>query len=134
MAKELYDLLGGVPHACLAGLEFYKPTPQDVAAWAIFETKLRQRLKKLKLKIRRFPNLAAWAEDENALQHRLGRYSPADGSRPSKVLAHLEDGDGGRLKGLHKFDVALRKTIGTKTSVYAKSQVEADRTLKRLLR
>ncbi|MFD2608071.1 hypothetical protein ACFSR9_01270 [Deinococcus taklimakanensis] len=134
VATELYDLLGGLPHACLVGLGFYKPTPQDEAAWAIFKTKLRKRLKRLKLKTRHAPHLAAWAEDENALQHRLGQFAPADGSRPSKVLAHLEDADGGRLKGLHKFDVALPKTIGTKTSVYAKSQVEADQVLKRLLR
>ncbi|WP_133162071.1 hypothetical protein [Deinococcus aerius] len=134
LAGELLELYGGVPHACLAGLGLYVPKPQERALWSLAEPNLRRALT-TPMASSVAPVLTEWLVNPAVLQHRLGEYSPADGTHTQLVVEILRAADCSHLHTLKKFDVPVPSRLGTSTTrVYARSQVEAEKALSQVLK
>lgn len=135
LAEELLSLYGGVPHACLAGLDLYKPKPLEKTLWTIAEPELRRRLGADPTASVAAPVLTRWLADPSVLQRRLGEYSPADGTHTHLVVGTLHTADPTPLHALEKFDVPVPSRLGASTTrVYARSQADAEMALAQLVR
>ncbi|WP_146160690.1 hypothetical protein [Deinococcus arcticus] len=135
IAAELHALLGGVPQACLAGLELYTAKPMEKALWTSIEPELRLLLKTDPAAPVKAPVLFAWTTHPDVLQHRLGEFKAADGSTTALIAGALHSADEPALHALTKHDVKVVVAgRASTTRVFAATTSDAERALRRLLR
>ncbi|GGB54947.1 hypothetical protein [Deinococcus soli (ex Cha et al. 2016)] len=126
LAAEIFELLGGVPHAALVALGLYQPTAQETD----YVDRVKARLKAATHhKKRRAPVLTEWGRDPASLTTRFLAYDPLNGVNTSQVLKVINEETA--LAHLIAFSVPSTWTARN-VRVYAETEGAAHDALRKL--